>query len=226
MPWKKRSLRSANLYLVLDTQVNGYERLFEILKAVVGGGVDMVQLRDKHGLAKDVLKFSKKVHRYLKNRIPYIINDRVDLAWAGGASGVHLGQDDLPLTMARRILGPSALVGVSCQTLQQAQKAEQEGADYIGFGSVFKTLTKPERDPMDLRRLASVFTVIKIPVFAIGGINLDNVSMIRRLGINRIAVCRGICEVGNIRETTKAFKKVMTTISHQSSAISRQLSAD
>jgi thiamine-phosphate pyrophosphorylase len=166
----------------------------------------MIQLRDKSGSAKEVLNFSKRILRLTRNRVPYIINDRVDLAILSKASGVHLGQDDIPLKMARKMIGSKALIGVSCQTFAQAQKAMKDGADYIGFGSVFKTLTKPDRHPMDVKLLKRVIKNIKIPVFAIGGIDLKNIAQLKNIGIQRIAVCRAICQARTIERMTKYFK--------------------
>ena len=193
MRWKKNSLKNARLYLILDTEVCDYSRLFEILKDSLRSGVDIVQLRDKRGSAKDILQFSLAAAKLINGRIPYVINDRVDLALISGCAGVHLGQEDIPLRTARKILGSRTLIGVSCQNLEQARKAQSEGADYVGFGSVFKTLTKPQRQPMELSLLNKVGSSVKIPVFAIGGINAQNAKGLRMRGVERIAVCRDIC---------------------------------
>ena len=206
-------LKDSKLYLILDTQVADYGRLLTIARKVVGHGVDMIQLRDKKGLAKDILNFSYRLNRLLKNRIPYIINDRVDLALAAGASGIHLGQEDLPIKTARRIFGKKMIIGASCQTLGQAQEAQRDGADYIGFGSVFKTLTKPHRRPMDLIQLAEVVHKIKIPVFAIGGIDNQNLSLVQKIGVRRVAVCRAICHVRDVAQAAMFFKESLVQAS-------------
>jgi len=200
------SLNDAKLYLILDRQVSSYERLFEIAQKAILAGVDIIQLRDKSGTAKEILNFSKRILKLTKGRVPYIINDRIDLAITSGASGVHLGQDDVPVKLARRMMGPSALIGVSCQTLTQAQVAVKEGANYIGFGSVFKTLTKPDRHPMDIKLLKRIVKNISIPVFAIGGIDLKNVTQLNGIGVQRIAVCRAICKARNLERAVKNFK--------------------
>jgi thiamine-phosphate pyrophosphorylase len=187
-----RSLKAAKLYLILDTEVADYQELFDILKQALTGGVDIVQLRDKEGTARQIVDFSRRVRKYLRQRIPFIINDRVDCAVASAADGVHLGQEDLPIETARKILGPRAIIGISCQTLTQARLAQIAGADYIGFGSVFKTLTKPKRPEMNPQLLAQVIRKISIPVFAIGGINADNISQIVSLGVNRVAITRAV----------------------------------
>ena len=205
----KKCLRSADLYLILDREVNSYDELWEILKESARCGVGIVQLRDKFGSARDILKFTQKAQQFLAGRIPFIVNDRVDLALASGASGVHLGQEDLSVAFARRILGKDVLIGVSCQNLKHALKAQEEGADYIGFGSVFKTQTKPKRSEMNLKLLESVAAKIKIPLFAIGGITAQKIYLIRRLGIGRVAVCREICQDRSVRKAVLNLKEAL-----------------
>jgi len=202
-------LKNFRLYLVLDTDVQDYARLLKIAQEAICFGVDIIQLRDKKGPAKDTLRFSQILLKSLKGKIPLIINDRLDLAIASGAQGVHLGQDDISLGMARRMMGKGAIIGVSCQTLEQAKSAQQKGADYIGFGSVFKTKTKPDRDPMDLDLFTKVMNSIKIPIFAIGGINLENVKALCERGVGRAAVCRAICEATNVPQITQQLKQIL-----------------
>lgn len=194
MAWKRKLRQNCRLYLILDTQVNSYSQLAIIAQKSVSAGVDIIQLRDKQGTAKAILDFSKWILRMTRGRIPYIINDRADLALAAKASGVHVGQEDLPVCVARKMLGDRAIIGVSCQTLRQAKDAQSEGADYIGFGSVFKTQTKPDRKAMDLQKLKMVMREVTIPLFAIGGITAENISIIReKAEAGRFAVCRSIC---------------------------------
>jgi thiamine-phosphate pyrophosphorylase len=206
MRLKRTLLKDAKLYLILDRQVHSYEQLFEIAQKAVAAGADVIQLRDKIGSAKDILDFSRRILKITKGGPPYIINDRVDLAMIAPSSGVHLGQEDIPLTAARKILGKKVLIGISCQTLAHAQKAQDDGADYIGFGSVFKTLTKPERSAMDLGLLETVLKNIKIPVFAIGGIDLKNITRLTSMGVTRIAVCRAILEACDVSKAVQQFK--------------------
>lgn len=201
----KRVLNDARLYLVLDHDVLPLDRLYKVLRESVQAGVPIVQLRCKSGSSRDILDFSKRAVRFLKGTVPFIVNDRADLALAAGADGVHLGQEDLPLRCARKILGRRKIIGVSCQTLADARRAEADGADYIGFGSVFKTRTKPGRQPMDLDVVARVARRIKIPVFFIGGITLRNAGEIMARGAQRIAVTRAVCLADNIGATTKEF---------------------
>jgi thiamine-phosphate pyrophosphorylase len=208
----RKQLSRARFYIILDTQVQGYPALFKILKESVRAGEVIVQLRDKFGRSRDSLRFIQKALRFLDQNIPFIVNDRVDWALATGAPGVHLGQADLPLPVARKILGRKVLIGVSCQTLAQARQAEAGGADYIGFGSVFKTFTKPDRSPMDLGLLTRVIKASNIPVYAIGGITLQNLSRLTDLGVNRVAVTRAVCLSGRVERTTKFFLERLNSV--------------
>ena len=207
MPLRKKLLTNCRLYLILDRAVQDYPALFETAAKAISAGVDIIQLRDKSGSASEILEFSKCILKLTREKIPYIINDRVDLAMITKASGVHLGQDDIPCKEARRIMGARAMIGTSCQTFEQAQKAEEDGADYIGFGSVFKTLTKPQREAMNLDFLKKVVNEMTIPVFAIGGITLEKFSVLKALGVHRVAVCRAVLEAEDIKKTIRSFRK-------------------
>lgn len=204
---KKQILKDARLYLVLDSSVAGFEKLLKVLKKSVDAGVGIVQLRSKEGSTAEILAFCKKAARYVNGKALFIVNDRLDLTLASGADGVHLGQEDLPLVLARRLLGRKTMIGISCQTLAQARRAERDGADYIGFGSVFKTKTKPERSPMNAKLISLVSAKIKIPVFFIGGITPTNLSQVIEYGAKRIAVTRSICEAKDVGLEAKKFLK-------------------
>ncbi len=206
MPLSKKRLKDAKIYLILDAQVLDYHQLLIVLKESVRNGIDIVQLRDKFGVPKDILLFCKHAMKITAHKVPFILNDRVDLAKIAGVDGIHVGQEDISCRDARKFLGSKALVGVSCQNLSQVRQAERDGADYVGFGSVFKTLTKPERSPMDQKLLHDVVTKAKIPVFAIGGINKDNIKLLKPMGVTRVAVCRDILLSKNIKDTIASLK--------------------
>jgi thiamine-phosphate pyrophosphorylase len=195
--------------LILDAQVIGYDRLLSVLKTAVRCGAGIVQLRDKNGSAKDILSFCRQALKITAGRVLFIVNDRVDLAMLSGADGVHLGQDDISCRQARRMMGAQAMIGVSCQTLAHARKAQNDGADYIGFGSVFKTQTKPHRRPMDLKLLRRVVAEMRIPVFPIGGISRGNIDVLTAMGIQRAAVCRDILLAKDIGESIGEFKRIL-----------------
>lgn len=198
-------LEQSKLYVVLDEDVLPLNELFEILKDTVRAGTTIVQLRSKQGDPKAVKVFTELALSFTKNKALFIMNDSANLAQEMQCDGVHLGQDDMPLLDARRILGPGKIIGISCQTLAQAQKAEAEGADYIGFGSVFKTQTKPGRSPMDLKLIEDLRSHIAIPVFFIGGITLENLRVVLDAGADRVAVTRAICKAQNVEKATVNF---------------------
>jgi len=208
---KKKRLAGCRLYLILDIGVCDHGRSWEILKAAVRGGVDIVELRDKHGQPRETLKFARRIQAYLADRIPFIVNDRVDIALLSGASGVHVGQDDLSIGEARKILGRHKIVGTSCQTLAHIRRAEEEGADYIGFGSVFKTLTKPDRPAMDAALLRAASQKARVPLFAIGGITRKNLSSVSDCGHRRVAVCRDIMLAHDVAFSVGELKKILQT---------------
>ena len=200
-------MAAAKLYLILDTQVLDYGALLQVLKDSVRGGIDIVQLRDKKGSTKEILDFCRKVLKITRHQIPFIVNDRADLAFFSGADGLHLGQEDLEFSSGPRLLGKNKIIGVSCQNLQQATVAEAFGADYIGFGSVFQTQTKPDRQAMDLGLLQKVIKKVKIPVFPIGGISRRNIGQLIPLGVTRVAVCRDILLAKNPAQVVRELKK-------------------
>jgi thiamine-phosphate pyrophosphorylase len=195
------------LYLILDTQVLDYGPLLQVLKDSVRAGTDVVQLRDKNGSAKEILDFCRKILKITRHQIPFIVNDRADLALVSGADGLHIGQEDLDFPHARKMIGQGKIIGVSCQTLRQASNAQSLGADYLGFGSVFQTQTKPGRQAMDLDLLQKAIKQIIIPIFPIGGINRSNIGRLIPLGVTRAAVCRDILLAKDAGKAVRELKR-------------------
>ena len=192
MNWKKECLKNFSLYAITDLKTEDPEML-KTIECALRGGVDMVQLRSKVLSDRTLFELGKKI-RTLTNRMKklFIINDRVDLALALETDGVNLGQDDLPMSEARRIVGKDQLIGRSTHNLKQALEAEREGADYIGFGPIFGTPTKPTYPPIGLGQIAQVMKRVRIPVVCIGGIDHSNVEDVIQAGANRVAVVRAI----------------------------------
>lgn len=185
-------------------------KLWQALQRSFKAGVGIVQLRDKRGSARETLAFARRIQKFLDDRIPFIVNDRVDIALLSGASGVHVGQEDLPVTEARKVLGARKIIGTSCQTIAHLRRAVAEGADYAGFGSVFKTLTKPDRSAMkpDLLKSAARFARdSQMPMFAIGGITGNNLSLVLSCGVERVAVCRDILLADNIASSVEVLRR-------------------
>jgi thiamine-phosphate pyrophosphorylase len=157
------------------------------------GAADIVQLRDKVSDRKTVLKNARKLAKlFLKGKTIFIVNDYIDIAKVSGADGVHIGQDDLPIELVRKLLGKDKIIGVSCHSLKQARQAQRSGADYISIGPVFSTPTKPEYKPVGLTLIKKCKKVIKIPFFAIGGIDPSNVVKVMSCGGQRVVVCRAL----------------------------------
>ncbi len=203
-------LSRAKVYVVLDRAIADYRKLFDVLKFCVDAGADIVQLRDKNGSAKEIFSFVRDALYLTRGKLLFIVNDRLDIALAAGCDGVHLGQDDLPVAEARRIAGAGLVIGTSCQTIEHLYQAEAAGADYVGFGSVFKTLTKPQRSPMPLEVLKSAGAQSHIPVFPIGGITLDNIDQVTALGINRVAVTRAVCLSDDAGSVIRSFRSKLS----------------
>lgn len=209
MNWKKECLKNFSLYAITDLKTEDPEILKTIERAL-RGGVDIIQLRSKVLSDHALFELGKKI-RTLTNRMKklFIINDRVDLALALEADGVHLGQDDLPIEEARRIVGKNQLIGRSTHNLRQALEAEHEGADYIGFGPIFGTPTKPTYLPIGLSQIAQVMKRVRIPIVCIGGIDRSNVTQVLQAGARRIAVVRAIFAAQNPHQSAAELKRLM-----------------
>lgn len=190
---RRDRLAASRLYVVTGAR----DDLPEFLDAILGAGVDIVQLREKHAEAGDLLRWAE-VFRAAANRhgALFIVNDRPDIALAAGADGVHLGQNDLPVELARRILGPDAIIGLSTHRAEDLDAASRE-ADYVTAGPVYETPTKPGRPAAGLEHVRYAAEHERRPWFAIGGINRSNVSEIVAAGANRIVVVRAVTEASN-----------------------------
>ena len=180
------------LYLVTDPRLSGGDLPGKV-EAAIQGGVTLVQLREKEADSRKFLDTALRVREVTERyRVPLIINDRIDIALACDAAGVHLGQQDIPCAIARKILGPNKLIGVTAKTVKQALQAEQDGADYLGCGALFPSGAKPEAQPMTLSTLSEILAAVHIPVTAIGGISAENVHLPVEAGANGVAVVSAI----------------------------------
>jgi len=207
MSWRKKLLKESRLYVILDRKITRGRPLKKTAKELISSQAKIIQLRDKESDKTTVLKEALLLRGFFSdNRLLFIINDYPDIAKIAGADGVHLGQGDLSVAAARRLLGKEKIIGVSCHNLAQAQKAKREGADYIGMGPVFSTETKRiKRKKIPLSLINTVNKKIKLPVFAIGGITPENFSVLKRAGINRVASASAIFRGKNISAAVKNF---------------------
>lgn len=210
MKLRKRLLKKSRVYLILDRSSFQKFPLKKIRSLAAGKEIGLIQLRDKFSDKAKVLKFALKLAKQISStKTLLIINDYVDVALAVSADGVHLGQDDLSLKQARKILGQDKIIGLSCHNLKQALKAQKEGADYIGIGPIYPTATKPGYPGIGLKVAVRLKAKIKIPYFAIGNISEGNIKEITAAGIRRIAVCRAILEADDPQLAAKRlFKKL------------------
>lgn len=200
-------LEIKGLYAIIDNSVRLDISIIEIAMKVLLGGARIIQLRGKGLSSKELLKQAREIRKLTREaRAIFIVNDRADIAILSDADGVHLGQDDLPIAEARKIMGEGKVIGISTHNLEQAIKAEQEGADYIAFGPIFGTTTKADtEDAKGLEALREVRKNINIPVVSIGGINLDNMKSVLDAGADGVAVISAIVKAENIEEASRRF---------------------
>jgi thiamine-phosphate pyrophosphorylase len=194
--WRRERLRRSRLYVVTDARAAvGDLRAF--LDAILGAGVDIVQLRDKHAEAGDLLRWGAVFRdAALRHGALFTVNDRPDVALALGADGVHVGQNDLPAAWARRVLGNEAIVGLSCHSAADHADSPPE-ADYLTAGPVFATPTKPGRRGTGLELVRNAASSVGRPWFAIGGIDGTNVGAVADAGARRVAVVRAVTDAAD-----------------------------
>lgn len=198
-----------SLYLVTDRSFLGGKSIEEAVEEAIKGGVTLVQVREKDASSREFYEVALKVKEVTdKYKIPLIIDDRLDIAQAVDASGVHLGQSDLPLKLARNILGKDKIIGISVGNVAEAKEAEAAGADYVGIGTIFFTGTKKDiKTPIGIEGLTEIVENIKIPSVAIGGINQENAKAVLRSGTNGVAVISAILGKNDIRGAAEEFRK-------------------
>jgi thiamine-phosphate pyrophosphorylase len=174
------------------------------------GGVDLLQLRAKNWKTREIEKVAGDVRAITgRQGVPLIINDYPEIARDCEAEGVHLGQDDLSIAEARKIVGPDCAVGKSTHSFDQAVRAFYEGADYIGFGPLFATPTKPDYPPIGLADIEKVHDAVRIPIFCIGGIKLDNLAKVIEAGARRVVIVSGLLQAADIAEYAGAAKALL-----------------
>ena len=200
-----------SLYLVTDRSLSRGRATLEIVKIGVTGGVTCVQLREKNCSTRKFIKETLSVKKYLKkHNIPLIINDRVDVAQAIQADGVHLGQTDMPLTMAKDILKDSMIIGISVESLEDAIRAQKDGADYIGISPIFATPTKSDTaPPIGLEGLKEINKAVSLPKVAIGGLNRKNAGEVILNGADGIAVVSAIVSADDPRKAAEELSYIV-----------------
>jgi thiamine-phosphate pyrophosphorylase len=198
-----------SLYLVTDRRLSLGRTTIEIVRAAVEGGVTCVQLREKHASTREFLDEARRVRELLAGtNVPLIINDRLDVALAVGADGVHLGQTDMHISDARRLVGERLVIGISAESVADAIRAEAEGADYIGVSPVFTTPTKMDTaPPLGLEGLRAIRRTVRLPLVAIGSIRHDNAAEVLRAGADGLAVVSAIVSAPCPRTAAAALRQ-------------------
>ncbi|MGG0789951.1 thiamine phosphate synthase [Peribacillus simplex] len=205
----KKSQIDLSLYLVTEESL-ALEELARIIAESVSGGVSIVQLREKNNSSLSFYKKASALKQLLNElSIPLIINDRVDIALAVAADGIHIGQDDLPLPVVKQMVPEDMIVGVSVSTLEEALEAERNGADYIGVGSVFPTKTKQDATLMAIGDLEEICRSVSIPAVAIGGITADNISTLSDSGLSGTAVVSAIMNADSPKRASEFLLKII-----------------
>lgn len=199
-----------SLYVVLDRTAARGRDLDDLLAAVIDGGCRMVQLREKEWPSGRLLPVARRLReRCRRAGVTFVVNDRVDLAVATEADGVHLGQDDLPARVARPLLRPGMLIGISTHDVEQARAAREDGADYVAVGSMFPTATKAAFQLVGPALLRKLRGEIRVPLVGIGGITHDNVADVVRAGADGVAVISAVCAAPDPAAATRRFLELI-----------------
>ena len=195
------------LYFITDSTGFSEEEFLRRTEEALKGGATILQLREKDKTTREYISLAEKVHTLTKEyNVPLIIDDRVDVALAMGAEGVHLGQSDMPINTARKILGDDFIIGATTKTVPQALEAYQQGADYLGVGAIYPTTTKVKTVITSTETLGNICSAVPIPVNAIGGLNKDNIDILKGIPIAGICVVSAIMKADDPKQATTELK--------------------
>lgn len=198
-----------SLYLVTDRMLMSTKTLGEAVEQAVIGGCTMVQLREKEILSLDFYVLASEMKKITdRYGIPLIINDRIDIAMAVGAAGVHIGQKDIPADIARKVIGKEMLLGVSAVSAAEAVNAAKAGADYLGVGAMFPTGTKPDAGFVSMEELGRIRKAVDIPIVVIGGISKENAMLFQPMGIDGLAVVSAVIAQPDIKKSAADLKSL------------------
>jgi len=200
------------LYVITDEKASRGRSHLQVAEAAILGGADVLQLRDKEASSGRLYRVAMQLRKLTRDaNIPFIVNDRLDIALAAGADGVHVGQTDLPASVVREIMGPDRILGVSVDTVEEALLAEKDGADYLGVGPVFEARgTKPDAgEPLGVDRIARIRRHCRLPIVAIGGIDLENAGKVRDAGADAAAVISAVGTADDIARAVRRLKGIL-----------------
>lgn len=200
------------LYVITDPKASRGRSDLQVAEAAIAGGADVLQLRDKEASSGRLYEVALQLRKLTRDAgIPFIVNDRLDIALAADADGVHVGKTDLPASVARKIMGPGRILGVSVDTVEEAVLAERDGADYLGVGPVFEARgTKPDAGaPVGVDRIARIRRGCGLPIVAIGGINAENARTVRAAGADAAAVISAVVSADDIAHAARRLKRIL-----------------
>lgn len=208
------------LYFITDSTDYDEDEFLNRVESALKGGVTLLQLREKNKTTREYIHLAEKVHILTrKYNVPLIIDDRIDVAMAVSAEGVHLGQSDMPVGIARKILGGNYIIGATAKTIEQAADAYNQGADYLGVGAIYPTTTKVKTVITSVQTLKQICDAVPIPTNAIGGLNKDNIGILKNTGISGICAVSAIMKDDNPKqaaiELDKAFAKIYGGVSDE-----------
>ena len=208
----KPALTNARLYGILDLGYVDPVDAGQIAQSMIDGGVDLIQLRGKNVSMEELTKVAARLHRMTSAAsTPLVINDHAEIAAKIPVEGVHVGQDDESVELTRKKAGRAIVVGKSTHSLEQATAAQKEGADYIGFGPIFATPTKPDYQPIGLASIENVYRDVSIPIFCIGGIKRENLEQVIAAGARRVAIVSGLLKAEDIVKYARSCKNLLTS---------------
>ncbi|EKS18644.1 thiamine phosphate synthase [Streptococcus sp. F0441] len=194
------------LYLVTNRYQDSLESFLEKVETACRSGVTIIQLREKNLTTNQYYQLAKQVKEITDAyQVPLIIDDRLDICLAVDAAGLHIGDDELPVSVARKVLGPEKILGVTAKTVKRALEAETSGADYLGTGAIFPTTTKENAPITLISTLKTICQTVAIPVVAIGGLTSENIDQLIGTGIAGVAVVRDLMQAEDIEAKTQAF---------------------
>ncbi len=211
MDEEKKVKKIGRFHVLTDACLQARFSHLELAELAIAGGADTIQFREKRGETRQLIRIAEQLQALCKKAgVAFIVNDRVDVAIASHADGVHLGQNDFPIPLARRLLGEEAVIGGSAGNMEEARKCLLEGADYIGFGPVYFTTSKEDAGPAGgLDLLKQVMEEVPLPIIAIGGLTRDNIPSVIRTGVHGIAVISAVCCQEDPSEAAKCLRRLL-----------------
>ncbi len=197
-----------SLYFITDSSGFSEEEFLSRIEQALMGGVTILQLREKDKTTREYIELAKKVHNITKKyNIPLIIDDRVDVALAINAEGVHVGQSDMPVKLVRKLMGENKIVGATAKTVEQAKVAFEQGADYLGVGAIYPTTTKVKTVITSTGTLRDICNAVPVAVNAIGGLNKENIDILKSIPVAGICVVSAIMKADNPKKATEELKE-------------------